>query len=284
MSRRVPAAAFLALLTLLLPATAEAKVSAAVTIETKSGASRLVVVLTSDKTLAARQRPKTVSAVGGGKTYKLTRGTGKVTGKKLGTWRSKAQKGSAATKLQSLAGKRLSLRVRTRAGRTSTVKTTVPAPPAPAPGPTTGTTPAPATVPTTAPGGATITPTRNDEAGQAIFRGTDLLLERYKFGSTGQTADYVRIWFYASGAFRQNTIAWNSVSGESCTDTKQGTWKFLEGYTFPEGGGGALAKVELAGQVTGQEILVTGNNEPNNVYIGTQLIQFERNPQMQQNC
>lgn len=149
MSRRVPAAAFLALLTLLLPATAEAKVSAAVTIETKSGASRLVVVLTSDKTLAARQRPKTVSAVGGGRTYKLTRGSGKVTGKKLGTWRSKAYKGADATKIQALAGKKVSLRVRSRANRRSTISATITAG---APGGGTGANPTPAPAnPTPAP-------------------------------------------------------------------------------------------------------------------------------------
>lgn len=282
---RVPAAALVAILAVLLPTSAEAKVSAQVTVETKSGSTRIVATLSSTKTLPARQRPRTVTAVAGGRTYKLTRGTGKVTGRKLGTWRSAAQNGSAATRVQGLAGKKVTLRLRTRAGKRVTVPGTVPAPAAPGATPAPGTTPAPAVgAPTTGPGGAKVTPTRDDAAGQTIFRGGDLLLERYSFGASGQTAQYFRIWFYASGEFRQNTISWNSVSGEACTDTKVGTWKFLEGYSFPEAGGGLFVKVELAGQLTGQELLVAGNAEPNNVYIGTQAIQFARNPQMQQNC
>lgn len=147
MLRRTATAALLALIVPLFPAAADAKVSAAVSVQTKSGTTRIVAVLTSTTTLSARRRPKTVSAVAGGKTYKLTRTAGTVTGRKLGTWRSAAAKGTAATALQALAGKKISLRIRTRAGRRQTVSATVATG---APGTGTNPTPTPAT-PTPAP-------------------------------------------------------------------------------------------------------------------------------------
>lgn len=122
-SRTLCAAALLILTVLVAPAAAEAKLSANVTIETASGKTRIVAQLTSTKTLAARQRPKTVNAVAGGKTYKLTR-SGTVTGTKLGTWRSAAQSGAAATRLQALAGKRVTLRIRLRSGRSASLTST----------------------------------------------------------------------------------------------------------------------------------------------------------------
>lgn len=285
-SRTLLSAVLTALVVLAVPTAAEAKLGAAVTVETKAGKTRIVAKLTSTKTLPARQRPRTVSAVAGGRTYTLTR-SGTVTGKKLGTWRSAAVTGAAATRLQALAGTQVRLRIRLRSGRSTSLSAKVPAaaPGGGAPG-TGTTTPAPAAgVPGTAPGGARITLTRNDGAGQGLVGGGDLLLERYQFGASGQTAQYNRIWFYGSGEMRINTIAWNSVSGESCTDVKLGSWVFKEAYTFPEAGGGVIVKigVTLGGQAA-DEILTFGTNEPNNVYVGQQLIQFERNPQMQQNC
>ncbi|MFA9270611.1 MAG: hypothetical protein ACEQSX_07620 [Baekduiaceae bacterium] len=151
MSRRVSAAALVAFLVLLLPAAADAKLSATVTIETKSSSSRIVAVLTSDKSLVTRQKPKTVSAVGAGKSYKLTRAPGNVTAKKLGTWRSKFYKGADAVKVQALAGKKISLRIRTRANKRTTVGATITTG-APGSGGTTGTNPTPAPAnPTPAP-------------------------------------------------------------------------------------------------------------------------------------
>jgi hypothetical protein len=125
-SRALLSAVLTALAVLLIPAAAEAKLAAAVTVETKAGKTRIVAKLTSTKTLAARQRPKTVRAVAGGRTYKLTR-SGTVTGKKLGTWRSAAVTGAAATRLQALAGKRITLRIRLRSGRSAALTATVPA-------------------------------------------------------------------------------------------------------------------------------------------------------------
>lgn len=147
MSPRISLTATVAVVAaLLVPAAAEAKLAAAVTVETKAGKTRVVATLTSTKALAPRQRPKTVSAVAGGRTYKLRR-SGKVTAKKLGTWRSAAATGAAATRLQALAGKRVTLRIRLRSGRSTSLKATVPAA---APGGGT-----PGTTPGTSPGGGT---------------------------------------------------------------------------------------------------------------------------------
>ncbi|MBJ7328483.1 MAG: hypothetical protein JHC95_01210 [Solirubrobacteraceae bacterium] len=279
-TRRLSLVALTAVAALALPAAAQAKLTAGASVETKNGKTKIVATIVSDKSVSKRKRPAKVSAKAGGKTYTLTR-SGKVTGKALGVWKSKGVTGAEATTLQGLAGQAIKLTIRTKSGAKSTLSATIPVAATPTPAPT----PAPAgTPPAVTPGGAKITATRDDAAGQAIFRGTDLLLERYKWASSGQFADYWRIWFYANGQFRQNTISYNTVSGESCTDVKLGTWVFKEGYTFPEAGGGSVARVTLAGQLTGDEILLTGNSEPNNVYIGQQLIQFERNPQIAQNC
>lgn len=149
-SRALLPAALAALIALILPAAADAKLAAAVTVETQAGKTRIVAKLTSTKRLAARQRPKTVSAVAGGRTYKLTR-SGKVTGKVLGTWRSAGVTGAAATRLQALAGKRVTLRIRLRSGRSTSLGAKVPAaaPGGGAPG---------ATTPGTSPGGGGSTP------------------------------------------------------------------------------------------------------------------------------
>lgn len=127
-------------------AVAEAKIVPAVSLETNAAGTRIVVVLTSDKTLSKTKRPKRVSAIAGGKTYKLTRTGGKVTGKKLGTWKSKKTTGAEATKLQGLAGKGISVKVTPRKGKASTLSATLPAQGAPSTGgsnptPTTPTTP-----------------------------------------------------------------------------------------------------------------------------------------------
>lgn len=145
--RIVLAAALGAVAVLLVPAAAEAKISAAVTVETKAGKTRVVAKLTSTKALAPRQRPKTVRAVAGGRTLKLTR-TGAVSARKLGTWRSAGATGAAATRLQALAGTRVTLRIRLRSGRSTSLTAKVPAaaPGGGAPG---------TTAPGTAPGGGT---------------------------------------------------------------------------------------------------------------------------------
>lgn len=91
---------------------ASAALTAKVSVSTASGKSRLVVVLTSSSRLSSRQKPKRVSVVAKGRTYKLTRASST-------TWRSSAVSGAAATKLQALAGAKVSVRITTAAGKGS---------------------------------------------------------------------------------------------------------------------------------------------------------------------
>ena len=123
----------------------------------------------------------------------------------------------------------------------------------------------------TAPG-VTLTP--DDAAGRAALSG-DLLLERAEPGSATMT--YRRIFLYGTGVFHIEKTDWNEVSGEICDASAggEGTWAFYRGYTFPEKGGGVI--VEIVATVTGgqpaRDLLLFGNAEPNNVYVGT-----HRNP------
>ena len=114
----------------------------------------------------------------------------------------------------------------------------------------------------------------------------DHLLEWYSFGSSGQTAEYRRIWLLADGSFRYNVIDWNSVSGERCTQSFAGNWTFKEGYTHPAGGGLIIVRLGItAPGLTGDEVFTFANAEPNNVYVGaSNPVKYERNPQIMQNC
>lgn len=98
---------------------ASAALTAKVSVSTAAGKSRLVVVLTSSTRLSSRQKAKRVSVVAKGRTYKLTRASST-------TWRSAAVSGAAATKLQALAGAKVSVRVTTAAGKTSRLSAKVP--------------------------------------------------------------------------------------------------------------------------------------------------------------
>ena len=40
----------------------------------------------------------------------------------------------------------------------------------------------------------------------------------------------------------------------------------------------------LSNGQTGDDIVAFANCDPNNVYVGAQLVQYERNPQIVQNC
>lgn len=146
---RVCTAAALCVLVSLSPAAAaQAKITPAVTLDTSAGGTRIVVVLTSTKPLARSKRPKRVSAVAGGTTYKLTRAAGKVTATKLGTWKSKKTTGAEATKLQGLAGKGISVKITPKKGKATTLSASLPAQGAPST-PTGGTNPTPAPAQTT---------------------------------------------------------------------------------------------------------------------------------------
>jgi hypothetical protein len=102
----------------------------------------------------------------------------------------------------------------------------------------------------------------------------------------GSGAEYRRIWLLTDGTFRLNVIDWNDVSGESCRETRTGTWTFKEGYTTTQNGGGVVVKVtvSLSSGQSGDDVLAFPNANPNVVYVGAQGVAYQRNPQIAQNC
>jgi hypothetical protein len=195
--------------------------------------------------------------------------------------------GTAATiakkqrcKVKKVHGKRK--RVCTKAKKKAKKKTTTPAKPATPPA-TANPTPAPSPAPASAPPAAPQA-TRDDAAGQAKLAGGDLLLERAEFGSSGRTATYTRIFLYGNGVSHLYKVDWNDVSGEICSTASKGTWVFKEGYRYAEQGGGTIVKITTtANGQSGDDILVFPDND-SHVYVGTQLVQFERNPNMRDSC
>jgi hypothetical protein len=253
---------------LALPATASAAVKTKVSLLRAADGVRIQVKVTSTKRFTKATRPRAVKVTGGGATYKLKR---VANARKSTTWRS-----DPAAALEALGGQQVKVRVSTRA-KTRTVKPTLAAlPPAPTLPPPPGGTPAPQ-----------IDLTRDDAAGQAaIGAAGDLLLEWASFGSSGRTAEYRRIWMLGDGTFRLNIEDWNDVSGEICRQSVTGTWAFKEGYTTTYNGGGVVVKVTVTlsnGQV-GDDIVAFSNVDPNSVWVGPQLVQYSRNPQIVQDC
>ena len=179
-------------------------------------------------------------------------------------------------KVKKVRGKRK--RVCTKAKKKT--KKTTPAKPATPPA-TSGTTTPPATTPP--PADPQQQATRDDAAGQAKLTG-DLLLERAVFGSSGRTAEYTRIFLYANGVSHIYKIDWNDVSGEICSSTSKGTWVFKEGYRYTEQGGGTIVKITTtANGQSGDDVLVFPDGD-SAVYVGQQLVRFERNPNMRDSC
>jgi hypothetical protein len=118
----------------LAPSAEAASVTAKTSLTKKSGATRIVAVLTSARSLPARARPRKVTVKAGRRSYKLKRVSGAgAAAVSLGTWRSAAHRGAAARRLLRLAGKRVAVRIRSRAG-TTTVRSKL-APPASTPPP-----------------------------------------------------------------------------------------------------------------------------------------------------
>jgi hypothetical protein len=147
-------------------------------------------------------------------------------------------------------------------------------------------TPAPVSPQSQAPPADQIQKTRDDEAGRQAMNsmGGPLMLERAEFGNV--TATYNRMWFTADGQFQWYTIDWMQEMGEKCSATRRGTWSLKEGGRFTSSkGNGTYVIVSLSfnGQ-NGDELLVFGDAEPNNVYISPKGLKFEKNPNMRDSC
>lgn len=130
-----------AIAALVLPAVANGALSTTTTLPTAAGATRIVVTVNGLGTVPARQRPTAVSVVGGGSTYKLA----KVNNRR---WRSAKLSAGAVTKLRALKGKRVNVRIRSKAG-TRTLRSVLRVPAATGGG--TPVTPPPTTPPGTTP-------------------------------------------------------------------------------------------------------------------------------------
>ena len=160
----MPAA--LALL-LIAPASAAAALKANTSIQTKSGATRIVVTLSSPGRLSAAARPRGVSVRIGSRTYKLTRAGARGAAVSQGTWRSASYRGAAAQRLVAAQGTSVKVRVRTRNG-TRTISTKIAAAPV---APTRPTVPAPAPAPP-APGAQPLfVKPPGEQTGQTAFDG-----------------------------------------------------------------------------------------------------------------
>jgi hypothetical protein len=96
-----------------LAAPAGAAVRATTKLEEVNSGARLAVKLARKGTFMAAERPRAVVVKGGGRTYKLRR-SGARNG--LGTWRSRVYRGAAAKRVRALAGSRVRVVVRSRAG------------------------------------------------------------------------------------------------------------------------------------------------------------------------
>lgn len=158
---RLVCACSLLLIPLVAPQPAAAAVSAATSVVTSGGKTRLVVKLTSPKAVAKRSRPSAVSVVAKGRTYRLTRVSSSAAIVRLGTWRSAGYTGTKAAALRALAGTKVKVRLVTPAG-TRTLSSKIPSASTPAP-----VTPAPGTpTPTTQP---LFTPPASDLTGNAAY-------------------------------------------------------------------------------------------------------------------
>ena len=122
-------ALLLALASLLMAApSASAAIKAKPSLTSTAAGTRIVVKLSSTRRLARRARPTAVSVRAGATRYKLRRVRAAGAAVSLGTWRSSAYKGAAATRLLAQEGKRVTVTVRSRAGKTS-LKPKLPAAP-----------------------------------------------------------------------------------------------------------------------------------------------------------
>lgn len=264
--RLIPLAALVALA---LPASAGAAPKLSVKPAIQS--SRLVVTVSSTRALPRRSRPTAVSVTGAGATYKLKRASSSA---RKSTWRSGML---TAPQVAALSGASLRVKVKTPAGsvtKTVSVPAAPTAPGGPAPAP-------PGAAPPQVPG---VTLTRDDAAGRQALGAGDLLLERPEIGNVTQT--YYRLFVYGNGVFKFERADWNQVSGEICNMDahREGTWAFAEGYRYAEQGGGVAVKLSTVtnGQA-GNELLIFPNGD-GHVYVGPQAVQFERNPNMRDQC
>lgn len=153
-----------------------------------------------------------------------------------------------------------------------------PTQPAPAqPGPAQPTAPAPGAP--AAPKGET---TRDDEAGRQLVS-QDLLLEKFEGGNVSYT--YYRVFLYANGSFKYSIVDYTQPSGEICRSegSFSGQWTFKEGYRIKTADGRTGRAVVIT-TPKGDEVFAALDGDDRHVYVGRNEVQFERNPNMRDQC
>ena len=128
--RPAVALALAAVLAAAAPGLAAAALTAAPALQTRDGATRLVVSLRSDRALTARTRPRGVTVTLGATRLSLTRAS---SSGRRSVWRSAARRGEAGAALAALAGARVAVVVRSRAGATTLRRRLAGPPPSPSP-------------------------------------------------------------------------------------------------------------------------------------------------------
>ena len=203
---------------------ADAAIRARATLEERSGAARTVVKLTSARRVAARARPRAVVVTSGRRTYRLKRARGAAAAAvRLGTWRSRFYRGVAAGRLRALVGRRVVVKVRSRAGtRSLRPKLKAPSAPNPPPG---GTAPPTGTQP-------------GDITGQAAI---DQLTAEIRGGSvrrsqtSGDLSESFELHLCADGRFRHYHHQSYIGVGPAATEKHGAPWTVVEALVRSDG-------------------------------------------------
>jgi hypothetical protein len=125
---RFAAVAAAAVSLLVLAPAASAKITASSSlVNTANGKVQIAVDLTSSSALTSRTKPKAVAVKLGKKAYKLKRVRLASAAVSAGSWRSSAYGGTAGQKLRAAAGKKVTVKITSRAG-TASVRSTLAAP------------------------------------------------------------------------------------------------------------------------------------------------------------
>jgi hypothetical protein len=115
---------------LLVASPAGAKISSTVTVQPSGAGVRIVIGLSSAKAVAKKKRPTKVSVKAAGKTVKLSKAKAAAASKGYtSSWQSKVFTGGYATKLNALAGKKISVTLATKKSSSTSKRTVIVVPP-----------------------------------------------------------------------------------------------------------------------------------------------------------
>jgi hypothetical protein len=221
---------------LVLAPSVQAKVRAAVSVQT-AGGTRLVVKLTSTKAVPAKNRPKSVSVKAAGTLFRLKRAGGaSAAAISLGIWRTSILTGAAAAKVRALSGKHVTVLVGLARGSMTLQSTVAPAKTGvsgpsggtPSGGTPSGGTPSGGTPSGGTPSGGTplFTPPGHDLTGQAAYDS----FKQYFLNSEFSDCQ-VGHWPYCAVENRYEHAQDGSFEYHRCTPTSGSDINFYDSYT-----------------------------------------------------